>query len=61
MIKEIIQSFRKPSAETMALKELEEAKRQLLDAQSGAEYAANMTRYHQDRIKRLSNYLKDAP
>lgn len=49
-----------PSAETLALKELEEAKRKLLEAQSGREYANAMCAFHEARIKRLMNYLNAA-
>ena len=49
-----------PSAETIALRELEEAKRQLLEAQSGREYADSMCKYHEARIKRLTAYLHKA-
>ena len=46
-----------PSAEVIALRELEDAKRKLLDAQSGREYADSMCKYHEARIKRLTTYL----
>lgn len=46
-----------PSAEVIALKELEEAKRKLLEAQTGREYADSMCKYHEARIKRLTAYL----
>lgn len=49
-----------PSPETIALNELEEAKRKLLDAQSGKEYAESMCKYHEVRIKRLTAYLHNA-
>jgi hypothetical protein len=49
--------FRTPSAEVIALRELEEAKRKLLEAQSGREYADSMCKYHEARIKRLTAYL----
>ena len=49
-----------PSAEAIALKELEEAKRRLLEAQSGREYADSMCKYHEARIKRLTGYLHTA-
>lgn len=49
-----------PSAEALALRELEEAKRKLLDAQSGREYADSMCKYHEARIKRLTTYLHKA-
>jgi len=47
-----------PSPKELAAKELEEAKRRFLDAQSGMEYAKRMSDYHADRIKRLTNYLE---
>ena len=49
-----------PSAEVIALRELEDAKRQLLEAQSGREYADSMCKYHEARIKRLTAYLHKA-
>lgn len=52
--------FRMPSAETLALKELEEAKRKLLEAQSAREYSESMCKYHEARIKRLTSYLHSA-
>lgn len=52
--------FRKPSARTLAQAELEEAQRQLLLAQSSAEYATAMAQYHQERIARLRAMLSEA-
>jgi len=49
-----------PSAEVIALRELENAKRSLLEAQSGREYADSMCKYHETRIKRLTTYLHKA-
>ncbi|CAB4130485.1 hypothetical protein UFOVP121_4 [uncultured Caudovirales phage] len=49
-----------PTPESIALRELEEAKRELLRAQSLNEYAAKMSEYHQGKIKRLTTYLKAA-
>jgi hypothetical protein len=64
MLKDIVDYVRTwfavPSAETLALRELEEAKRKLLDAQSGREYADSMCKYHEARIKRLTTYLHTA-
>lgn len=51
------QLYAAPSAELLALKELENAKRSLLEAQSGREYAEAMCKYHEVRIKRLTTYL----
>lgn len=52
--------FAAPSAEVIALRELEDAKRKLLDAQTGREYAESMCKYHEARIKRLTAYLHTA-
>ena len=57
---EIASWLRAPSAEVLALRELEEAKRRLLEAQSGREYAASMCKYHEDRINRLTRFLHNA-
>lgn len=56
----ILKMFLPPSAETLALKELEEAKRKLLEAQSGREYAESMCKYYDVKIKRLTSYLRRA-
>jgi hypothetical protein len=64
MIRQLINwvknAYATPSAETMALRELESAKRSLLDAQSTREYADSMCKYHEARIKRLTTYLHKA-
>lgn len=57
---DMLEMVRAPSAEVLALRELEDAKRRMLEAQSAKEYAASMCKYHEDRIKRLSAYLRDA-
>lgn len=49
--------FTAPSAEVLALRELEDAKRRLLEAQTAREYAESMCKYHEARIKRLTTYL----
>lgn len=41
----------------LATRELDEAKRDLLLAQSGLDYATGMVKYHTDRIKRLTHYI----
>ena len=51
--------FKAPSPMVIAARELEEARRQLLQSQSAAEYAIRISAYHLDRIKRLSAYLVD--
>lgn len=50
-------TYSTPSAEVLALRELEEARRKLLEAQTGKEYAESMCKYHEARIKRLTTYL----
>jgi hypothetical protein len=47
--------FTNPSAE--ALRELESAKRSVLEAQTSFDYAKRMVEYHNDRIKRLTAML----
>lgn len=59
MFKDFIETFRKPSATQLAQRELEDAQRQLLAAQSGFDYAKNMVRYHQDRVARLKALLTE--
>jgi hypothetical protein len=52
--------FRTPSADELAVIELEEAKRQLLATQTALDYSRRMVDYHQDRIKRLTAYVAKA-
>ena len=52
--------YKIPSAEVLALRELEEAKRKLLDAQSGRDYAMSMCNYYETKIVRLTTYLHNA-
>jgi hypothetical protein len=49
--------FASPSAEMIALTELEEAKRRLLEAYSYREEAECRVRCYTDRIDRLTDYL----
>jgi hypothetical protein len=46
-----------PSAEVLALRELEDSKRRLLEAQTAREYADSMCKYREAQIKRLTAYL----
>ena len=50
-------SFRMPSAEVMAIKELELAKRELLQMQTAKDYSSRMVEYNQDRIRRLTAHI----
>jgi hypothetical protein len=49
-----------PTAESLALRDLEEAKRRLLEAQTAREYAESMCKYREAQIKRLTAYLHKA-
>ena len=50
--------FKTPTAQQLALRELQESERLLLEAQSQREYCEAMTSYYQKKISRLQNYLK---
>lgn len=58
MIKDLIETFRKPSAEVLAQRELEDAKRALLESQRMHEYHFNMVAFNKARIGRLSAMLR---
>jgi hypothetical protein len=47
-----------PTAEAMALRELEQSRRDLLSAQTQQEYSLKMVEFHKIKIKRLSAFLK---
>jgi hypothetical protein len=57
MIEKLTKMWAIPSAETLALRELEDAKRKLLQAQTAREYADSMCKYREAQIKRLTVYL----
>jgi hypothetical protein len=58
MINELKKLWATPSAEALALRELEDSKRRLLEAQTAREYAESMCRYREAQIKRLTAYIK---
>jgi hypothetical protein len=58
MIDKVKKLLATPSAESIALKELEDAKRQLLEAQTTREYADSMCKFREAQIKRLTAYIK---
>ena len=57
-LKTMLEMFRKPSAKVIAQRELEDAQREYLVAQSTTEYAKQMAQYHADRVKRLQAYIQ---
>lgn len=50
--------FRPMSAFEMAIRELSEAERQLLEAHTAKGYASAMVAYHEERIARLRQYIQ---
>jgi predicted outer membrane protein len=58
IVKEMwIAMTRTPSAEELAMRELDDAKRQHLQMLTALDYSKRMVDYHQDRIKRLTAYI----
>jgi hypothetical protein len=53
-------AYTTPTAEVLALRELEDSKRKLLEAQTAREYAESMCKYREAQIKRLTAYLHKA-
>lgn len=51
--------IRQPTPEELAHQELQEARRELLAAQSAAEFADAMAACYTKRIHRLNHFLKD--
>lgn len=58
MIEQLRKLWTTPSAEAIALRELEDAKRKLLDSQTAREYAESMVKFREQQIKRLTAYIK---
>lgn len=48
-----------PSPEAIALRELEESRRELLSVYTQQEYALKMVEFHKNKIKRLTAFLKE--
>lgn len=58
-MKALLQLFRRPSPAVMAAKELAIAELSLLEAKTGAEWAASQIMYQESRIKRLRKFLAE--
>ncbi len=54
----LINPFRTPSPEELIARELDQARRGLLEAQTGRDYASAMVLYHETRIDRLRASLE---
>ena len=57
MIGQLKKLWATPSAETIALRELEQSRRELLAAHTQAEYSAKLVEFHKAKIKRLTLFL----
>jgi hypothetical protein len=51
--------FRKPTAKEIAARDLEDARRHLLQQQAQAEYHQKMSEYYRGVMHRLAAYLKE--
>ena len=60
MIEYLKNLFKLPSAAVVAQRELEDARREYLRAQSQSELARSLVDYHDKRIKRLEAYMRAA-
>jgi hypothetical protein len=59
IIRAIKSLYAAPSPETIALRELEQSRRELLSVYTQQEYALKMVEFHKNKIKRLTQFLKD--
>ena len=53
----LTQLFKTPSAHQIAVRELENAQRELLVAHATAEHAAKMVEYYHGMVNRLTHYV----
>jgi hypothetical protein len=59
-LQQIVAVFKVPTAEVLAVQELADAKRSLLQSLSAQEYASALVTYNTDRVARLGKHVKDA-
>jgi hypothetical protein len=59
MLEQLKKLWTTPTAEELALRELEDSKRRLLQAQTAREYADSMCKYRETQVKRLTAYIKE--
>jgi hypothetical protein len=59
MIEQLKKLWTTPTAEELALRELEDSKRRLLQAQTAREYADSMCKYRETQVRRLTAYIKE--
>ena len=58
IIEKIKALYAPPTAETLALRELENSRRDLLSAQTQQEYSSKMVEFQKVKIKRLNAFVK---
>ena len=56
-MKFLVSLFKMPTVREQAERELQEAQRELLAAESACEYARRIAEYQKDRIRRLTNFI----
>jgi hypothetical protein len=59
MFEQLKKLWTTPTAEELALRELEDSKRRLLQAQTAREYADSMCKYRETQVGRLTAYIKE--
>jgi len=60
MFEKILRLWRKPTSLEIAVRDLEQAKRDYLSAMQHAEYYASLANYNDGLVLRLSNYVKES-
>lgn len=58
MFRALLDSCRKPSAEALAQRELDDTKRDLVVSQRTRDYYAKMVEFHEMRIARLTRMIR---
>ena len=61
MLDQLKQMFKTPTADELANREYDEARRELLVSQSAAEYHQSMIDYHIKRLLRLKEIIDASP
>lgn len=59
MLESLFSFLHVPTAEKIARRQLDEARRRLLEAQTSKEYAESMIRYYDSQVRRLTIYLRE--
>jgi len=61
MLDQLKRMFKTPTADQLAKREYDEARRELLMSQSAAEYHQSMIEYHIKRLLRLKEIINASP